>query len=167
MNNDENFESREETPIDETENDLCRALWIAVAIQAIIDASSKSRKKSAIREKSIALQWLSDAADENSDLAWVCDLAGIDFRELRKRFKKSLSNPSESIDFRCLKKAGIENRGSESRKRYFARARKNAMLKQERIEKQTSSAASLTPIISINKQNPRESENNIRAVQTG
>lgn len=133
------FESREETPIDETEDDLCRALWIAVAIQAVIDASSKSRKKSAIKEKSLALQWLSDNADDESDLAWVCDLAGIDFRELRKRFKKSLRNPAESIDFRCLKKAGIENRGAESRKRYFARARKNARLRQERSATQAAS----------------------------
>ncbi|MFD2256871.1 hypothetical protein ACFSSA_09300 [Luteolibacter algae] len=129
--------TRKETPIDETEDDLCRALWIAVAIQAIIDASSKSRKKSAIKERSRALQWLSDNSDEESDLAWVCDLAGIDFRELRKRFKKSLRNPDESIDFRCLKKAGIENRGTESRKRYFARARKNARIRQERTATQT------------------------------
>ncbi len=140
MHNDEYFESREETPIDETDDDLCRALWIAVAIQAIIDASSKSRKKCAIKEKSRALQWLSDNADEDSDLAWVCDLAGIDFRELRKRFKKTLSNPDESIDFRCLKKSGIENRGAESRKRYFARARKNARLRKERNPTQIESA---------------------------
>lgn len=134
-----NLNTRKETPIDETEDDLCRALWIAVAIQAIIDASSKSRKKSAIKERSRALQWLSDNSDEESDLAWVCDLAGIDFRELRKRFKKSLRNPNESIDFRCLKKAGIDNRGTESRKRYFARARKNARLRQERTATQTES----------------------------
>lgn len=133
MDNKENFESRPETPIKETEEDLCRALWIAVAIQAIIDATSKSRKKSAIKEKSQALQWLADHADEESDLALVCDLAGIDFRMLRKKFKQVLRNPKDSIDFRCLKKSGIQNRGTESRKRYFARARKNERLKQERM----------------------------------
>ena len=141
MHNEQNFESREETPIDETDDDLCRALWIAVAIQAIIDASSNSRKKCAIKDRSSALQWLSDNADEDSDLAWVCDLAGIDFRELRKRFKRTRSNPNESIDFRCLKKAGVENRGVESRKRYFARSRKNARLRRERI----TTLAELTP----------------------
>lgn len=135
MNFDNQYESRKETPIDETDDDLCRALWIAVAIQAIIDASSKSRKKAAMKERSRALEWLSHNADEESDLAWVCDLAGIDFRELRKRFKSSLHNPAESIDFRCLKKTGIENRGTESRKRYFARARKNARLRRERLQK--------------------------------
>ena len=34
-------DSRTEPQIDETDNDLCRALWIAVAVQALIDASSK------------------------------------------------------------------------------------------------------------------------------
>ena len=146
MQNDEYFESREETPIDETDDDLCRALWIAIAIQAIIDASSKSRKKCAIKEKSSALQWLSDSADEDSDLAWVCDLAGIDFRQLRKRFKKSLRNTAESIDFRCLKKSGIDNQGTESRKRYFARARKNARLRQERTATQSESTEQIQVI---------------------
>ncbi len=140
MDHDEKNQSREGTPIDESETDLCRALWLAVAIQAVIDASSKSRKKSAIREKSSALQWLSDSSDEESDLACVCDLAGIDYRELRKRFKRSLREPENSIDFRCLKKAGIGNRGIESRKRYFARARKNARLRQERAATQDESA---------------------------
>lgn len=137
MNNKEDFESRSETPIKETEEDLCRALWLSVAVQAIIDATSKSRKKSAIKEKSQALQWLADHADEESDLALVCDLANIDFRMLRRKFKQVLRNPSDSIDFRCLKKAGIDNRGTESRNRYFARVRKNDRLKQERKLKQT------------------------------
>jgi hypothetical protein len=140
------FEARPETPIEETEEDLCRALWLAVAIQAIIDASSKSRKKSAIKERSQALQWLADNADEESDLALVCDLAGIDFKMLRRKFKQMLRNPSDSIDFRCLKKAGMEKRGTESRKRYFARVRKNARLKQERNLKQNGQDAKILVI---------------------
>lgn len=133
MTQQENFESRTETPIDETETDLCRALWIAVALQAIIDATSKSRKKPAIKDRSQALQWLADNTDEECDLALVCDLAGIDFRMLRKKFKQVLHEPNHSIDFRCLKKSEIANRETESRKRYFARTRKNERLKQERI----------------------------------
>lgn len=129
----ENFELRTETPIDETETDLCRALWIAVAFQAIIDATSKSRKKPAIKDRSKALAWLADNADEKSDLALVCDLANIDFKMLRKKFKQVLRNPSDSIDFRCLKKSGLECRETESRKRYFARARKNERIKQARL----------------------------------
>ncbi len=128
MTQHENFESRTETPIDETETDLCRALWIAVAFQAIIDATSKSRKKPAIKDRSQALQWLADYSDEESDMALVCDLAGIDFRLLRKKFKQVLHDPHHSIDFRCLKKSGIDNSESEPRKRYFARARKNKRL---------------------------------------
>ncbi len=143
MTNEGDFKTRKGTPIDETEEDLCRALWLAVAIQAIIDATSKSRKKSAIKEKSQALLWLADNADEDSDLALICDLAGIDFRMLRKKFKQVLRNPSDSIDFRCLKKAGIENRGAESRKRYFARVRKNSRLKRERDLRKSEEGATL------------------------
>jgi len=146
MDHNYSYDERPETPIAETEEDLCRALWLAVAIQAIIDASSKSRKKSAIKEKSQALQWLADNADEESDLALVCDLAGIDFKILRKKFKEVLRNPSDSIDFRCLKKAGVGNRGAESRKRYFARVRKNARLKQERNLKQNGQDATVLVI---------------------
>lgn len=159
MTNEGDFKTRKETPIDETEEDLCRALWLAVAIQAIIDATSKSRKKSAIKEKSQALQWLADNADEESDLALICDLAGIDFRMLRKKFKQVLRNPSDSIDFRCLKKAGIDNRGAESRKRYFARVRKNARLKQERDlikSEEDSSVLVISPFCELKQDHPKE-----------
>ena len=140
MKNEEIFESRDQTEIDESEDDLCRALWISVAIQAIIDAGSKSRKRAAIKDRSSALQWLSDGGEEESDLAFVCDLAGIDFRQLRKRFKKSLREPEDSIDFRCLKKVGVKSNSPESRMRYFARARKNERL---RIERRMAASQSL------------------------
>jgi hypothetical protein len=159
MINEGDFKTRKETPIDETEEDLCRALWLAVAIQAIIDATSKSRKKSAIKERSQALQWLADNADEESDLALICDLAGIDFRMLRKKFKQVLRNPSDSIDFRCLKKAGIENRGAESRKRYFARVRKNARLKKERDLRKSEEGTSIlviSPFCELKQDHPDE-----------
>jgi hypothetical protein len=159
MHNEYNFESRAETPIDETETDLCRALWIAVALQAIIDATSKSRKKPAIKDRSQALQWLADYSDEESDLALVCDLAGIDFKILRGKFKQLLHDPHHSIDFRCLKKSGIDNRETESRTRYFARARKNERLKQERIEKQnlsTSQVAVIAPFCEMVDESPNE-----------
>lgn len=120
-----------ETSIDETETDLCRALWIAVAMQAIIDASSKSRKKAAIKARDEAVRWLMDPDNQSSDLAMVCDLAGIDATMLRKKFLQALRNPSDSIDFRCLKKCGISSRTPESRKRYFARVRKNDRLRRE------------------------------------
>lgn len=119
--------------IAETEEDLCRALWLSVALQAIIDASSKSRKKTANRDKSQALSWLSDPLEDESDLAYVCELAGIDYRRLRKRFRKIMSGEVESVDFRCLKKLVNEEAKPENRKRYFARARKNARLRQERV----------------------------------
>ena len=158
MINEGDLKTRKETPIDETEEDLCRALWLAVAIQAIIDATSKSRKKSAIKNKSQALLWLADNADDESDLALICDLAGIDFRMLRKKFKQVLRNPSDSIDFRCLKKAGIDNRGTESRKRYFTRVRKNARLKQERDHKKSEKGSPvlvLSPFCELKTDQPK------------
>lgn len=139
MEHRDDFCSRPSTPIDETETDLCRAIWIAVAMQSIIDASSRSRKKAAIKAREEATQWLMDNDDEGSDFAMVCDLAGIDPGMLRKSFLRVQHIPSESIDFRCLKKCGINNRGIESRKRYFARVRKNDRLKREKNNEPVSS----------------------------
>ena len=139
--------------IAETEEDLCRALWLSVALQAIIDASSKSRKRTAIRDKSQALSWLSDPLDDESDLAYVCDLAAIDYRRLRKRFRKIMSGEVESVDFRCLKKLVNEEAKQENRNRYFARCRKNARHRLERIS--TSAATPLsTAIVSFRKTEP-------------
>lgn len=132
MINDDSFEPRPGIPIDETETDLCRALWLAVAVQALIDATSGSRKKPAIKNKSNALKWLAENEDVNSDFETVCDLANIDPKDLRKMFKEIRRDPSRSLDFRCLKRMENGKRGVESRKRYFARARKNEQLRKKR-----------------------------------
>lgn len=140
MTQQETSKLRAETPIDESDNDLCRALWLAVSIQAILDATNRSRKKESIRARADALQWLSENDDLESELSTVCDLAGLSVTELRERFKQVLRNSDDSIDFRCMKKAGVNNRGNEGRKRYFARARKNARLRQERNATQIESS---------------------------
>jgi hypothetical protein len=137
MNNNDYIEPRPGTPIDETETDLCRALWLAVAVQAVIDATSNSRKKSAIRDKSNALMWLAENADGESDFSTVCDLADIEPENLRKIFKEIRHDPTRSLDFRCLKKMENGKRSCESRKRYFARVRRNDRLRRERPIKET------------------------------
>ena len=38
-------QEREIQPIDECDTDLCATLWVSVALQAVVDARSKSNKK--------------------------------------------------------------------------------------------------------------------------
>jgi hypothetical protein len=126
-------------PIQETEEDLCRALWLAVAVQGLIDASGKSGNSI---DKARAEEWLVGRGGITSDFATVCDLAGIDPERTKKRFQEILRGNLEQIDFRCMKKACLKNRSEESRKRFFRRAEKNARLRREKI------LSFKTPIIS-------------------
>ncbi|MFD0894751.1 hypothetical protein KBB96_04960 [Luteolibacter ambystomatis] len=128
MNDNEELPERKVAPIQETEEDLCRALWLAVAIQALIDASGKGGNSA---YQTQAREWLLGKGGITSDFAAVCDLAGIDFAKTRRRFTKVLKGETESIDFRCTKKAHLRNRSQESRKRYFRRAERNARLRHE------------------------------------
>src|SRR5687768_8367304 len=128
MNDYEQLPEREVAPVQETEEDLCRALWLAVAIQALIDASGKGGNPA---YQAQAREWLLGKGGITSDFAAVCDLAGIDFEKTRKRFAKVLKGETESIDFRCTKKAHLRNRSQESRKRYFRRAERNARIRSE------------------------------------
>jgi hypothetical protein len=122
----EKDEERIHAPVQETEEDLCRALWLAVAIQALIDASGKGGSRI---EQTQSREWLKGAGGIRSDIAAVCDLANIDFEATRKRFAKVLDSQSEPIDFRCMKKAIAKNRNLECRKRYFRRAERNARIR--------------------------------------
>lgn len=116
-------------PIEETEEDLCRTLWIGVIVQAIIDATGKSANH---LDQAKALEWLKGKGGTTSEFAEVCHLAGIDFELTRKRCEELVTG--NGIDFRCLKKPKIENRANEDRKRYFRRAEKNARLRREKRE---------------------------------
>lgn len=128
MNDNQGLLERRIAPVQETEEDLCRALWLAVAIQALIDASGKGGNPA---YQAQAREWLKGKGGITSDFASVCDLAGIDFEKTRKRFSEVLKGESESIDFRSTKKAHLRNRSQESRKRYFRRAERNARIRSE------------------------------------
>ncbi len=96
-------DQRKGTPIDESETDFCRALWMAVLIQACIDARSGSTQRDTKRDKAEALAWLSDA-EEGGDFVTVCELAGLDPSKARKSIKRFLGQKNARIDFRCLRK---------------------------------------------------------------
>ena len=128
MNDNDNSPERRVAPVQETEEDLCRALWLATIVQALLDATGNPRNE---EDKLEARHWLEGRNCPTSDFAEVCDLAGIDF-EIGGRFvTKVLEGKLDCIDFRCTKKAQLRNRSQESRKRYFRRADRNARMRSE------------------------------------
>ncbi|MES2659476.1 MAG: hypothetical protein V4689_12730 [Verrucomicrobiota bacterium] len=129
MDDETQISNRNYEPIQKTEEDLCRALWLAVAVQGLIDASGKGGNSI---DQARAQRWLVGRGGITGDFATVCDLAGIDPERTKKRFDKILRGDVEQIDFRCMKKAFLKNRSEESRKRFFRRAEKNARLRRER-----------------------------------
>lgn len=110
--------------IDEADLDLCRALWVSVALQAVVDARSNSKKRELQRDKEAAVNWLEAEEDLESDFALVCDLAGIDFKKAQARLLQIVDNPTETADFRCIKKALTNNKGYELRSKYLGRIRR-------------------------------------------
>jgi len=65
-----------------------QALWRAVITQALMDASSNSKKSELQYEKSQASCWL----DRNSpDFCTVCDYAGFDPIYVRRQTQKALA----------------------------------------------------------------------------
>lgn len=125
--NDDDFERGQ--PIEEGDEDLCRAVWLAVIVQALLDATGAPRNE---WDKLESLRWLEGRHCDTSDFAAVCDLAGIDFAKAGRFVTKVLEGKLDCIDFRCTKKAHLRNRSQESRKRYFRRADKNAKQRRER-----------------------------------
>ena len=110
-------------PVDETELGLCRALWASVAMQAIIDAKSQSKKPTMQRIRESARSWIQPEGEEKSDFEMVCEFAGIDIEVAQKRFQEIVENNEDGIDFRCLKKEAPHNKGQENRARYVKRMR--------------------------------------------
>ena len=128
---DDNSSSNEQfDPIAEGDEDLCRALWIAVIVQAFVDAAGKSSKAGNRRERIRAREWLATESPD-SEFAAVCDLAGLSFTETQRRLQKLLASEYETLDFRCLTKAWGSSQSIESRARFFKRARKNANNRRE------------------------------------
>lgn len=117
-------QEREIQPIDECDTDLCRSLWVAVALQAVVDARSKSKKKDLQNAKAEAIEWLDAKEDEDSAFAHVCNLAGIDYQKAQSRLLEIVNDPEETADFRCIRKALLGNRGMEQRSKYLKRMRR-------------------------------------------
>lgn len=110
------------SPIENSEEDLCRSMWIAVILQAVIDAGGKNCNRV---DRDAAIRWLKGEHGYRSEFAAVCDLAGIDFERTRERCAAMLRGDVPTVDFRAMKKASPGNRTSENRKRYFRRAERN------------------------------------------
>ena len=118
------LEERSPQPIHESESHLCRTLWVSVALQAVVDARSESPKPELKRAKEEALEWLTAKGGEDSDFASVCDLAGIDFEKTRARLLEVVEDKDKAADFRCIKKALLDNRGQELRSKYLKRIKR-------------------------------------------
>lgn len=52
-----------------------QSLWVAVITQALMDVSSKSKKREALKDKAAAYAWLTEGSE---DFDAVCDMAGLD-----------------------------------------------------------------------------------------
>jgi len=123
-------------PIDESELELCKALWISVMLQAVVDARSNSNKPDAYHDRRRALLWLRAEKGEQSDFANVCNLAGLDFQKTQASLLKIVENKEATADFRCIKKALHENRGLELRSKYMKRIRRQGEAR-EKLKGQT------------------------------
>ena len=107
--------------IDESETDLCRAIWIAVIVQAVIDAKSNRKRQEYRTAKKEAIKWLEAKAGEESEFAEICSLAGLDFRNTQKQLLEIIHDKNRSVNFHCLKKALMDNRNYEPRSKYLRR----------------------------------------------
>ena len=67
------------------------SLWRAVLLQALIDASSNSKKKIFRKRKIEAQIWLSSKKNKQ-DLEFICALAGLDFKKSQENITKALLN---------------------------------------------------------------------------
>ena len=133
--------------IDKTDNDLCRALWISVIVQAMIDIGARATTIENKRRRSDVLKWLGQDPEAIDDFETVCSLAGLEPSAIRKIMRDILRGKGPSIDFRATKRALAKNRGQEDRKRYFRRARKNQqnrlIAKSENLKAQEAQARSV------------------------
>jgi len=115
-------------PIEEGDEDRCRAMWLARIYQFVIDARSNDPRYQ--RERIKARAWLKGV--EDSDFAFTCEMAEVEFKVIRKRVLILMDDPTLPIDFRVLKKLHKTRAGDgvETRHRYFSRCRKNALARE-------------------------------------
>jgi hypothetical protein len=124
-NSGNNLDDPIEEEISETDDDLCRAMWISVILQAVLDAKSKSNKKCLQKQRQRAREWLGlDGHEDIDDYRLVCELAGIDIDKMNHVVTRVIAEEGAPLDFRCLKKAQMPNRTGELRSRYFRRLEK-------------------------------------------
>jgi hypothetical protein len=67
-----------------------RSIWRAVITQALMDASSNSKKIFAKKQKVVALKWLLDEKN-NDEFKEVCHLADLDYEKILKQVKMALN----------------------------------------------------------------------------
>jgi hypothetical protein len=84
-------ESNNSSFSDKRETCALKSLWSAVITQALMDASSNSKKMFAKKQKVEALRWLLDEKN-NEDFKRVCCLADLDYQESLAKVKKALVN---------------------------------------------------------------------------
>lgn len=141
LGNDWDEPINEEIP--ETDDDLCRALWLSVILQALLDARSKSAKPCYRKSRQEAREWFGlEGEQEVDDFAFTCELAGIDPIKMKKVVLRILSDETASVDFRCLKKVGMPNRAcTESRPSYFRRIKMRKLRKERQLAAEDDSSA--------------------------
>lgn len=66
-----------------------QALWRAVILQMLEDATSQSRKTQDQHARTQARNWLEG---RHADFIMVCDMAGLDVQYVRKKIKKALQS---------------------------------------------------------------------------
>jgi len=119
--------AQEPTPIPAGDEDLCRALWLAVIVQAVNDANSKRSRPCHQEDRKDALAWLNGSgSDQGKDFEKVCELAGVDPIKLRRIIAQALAGKHDGFNFRSLTKHTVcSRRGDpEDRRSYFKRLRK-------------------------------------------
>ena len=86
-----------------------KALWIAVVIQAIADATNTSAKLFKRNAKRDAIDWIRDESG-NGDFDAVCELAELDPTYLRPLIDDMLTGKRSVPDFRALRECHQEIR---------------------------------------------------------
>ena len=98
-------QQRPSIPIPPGDDDLCRALWLSVLVQAVVDAKSKRSRSCFKRYQDRALDWINGSTDdEDQNFIEVCHLAGVDPIEMRRLISEALVSDSDNFNFRCLMK---------------------------------------------------------------
>lgn len=105
-------------------------LWVAVITQAMMDALSKSTDPEHLRHKKSAIHWLTG---NSQDFHFVCQLAGMDADDVRRRAKKALVSP---VQWRAAPREGARY---SYKKHYRERMKK----KRQPVEVESKSAAPL------------------------